>query len=188
MNVTVFPNNTISATNNITHIGQLFWDTALRAAVEEVYPYNTNTQAVTTNDEDMWDIVQAGTTYDPFPQYIYLGDDISDGLFAWIQIGLDTTANYIDDEYYTVAAYVDADGGHASSNSFTGGGSGTGDAGNGTAPADGNASGSGAPTGSAPSDTAGGSGAGSPPGTGSVSGTSFASQSSSTSKTSSSVS
>ncbi|KAI4852806.1 aromatic compound dioxygenase [Aureobasidium sp. EXF-8845] len=186
MNVTVFPNNTISATNNITHIGQLFWDTALRAAVEEVYPYNTNTQAVTNNDEDMWDIVQAGTTYDPFPQYIYLGDDISDGLFAWIQIGLDTTANYIDAEYYAVAAYLDADGGHTSSSSFIGGGSGAGDGGdahNGTAPGDANASGSGAPSG-----TGGGSGNGPPPGTGTVSRTSSTSQSASTVKTSSSAS
>ncbi|KAI5261987.1 aromatic compound dioxygenase [Aureobasidium subglaciale] len=185
MNVTVFPNNTISATNNITHIGQLFWDTALRAAVEEVYPYNTNTQAVTTNDDDMWDIVQAGTTYDPFPQYIYLGDDVSDGLFAWIQIGLDTTANYIDAEYYNVAAYVDADGGHASSSSFTGGGSGGsqgGDAGNGTAPGDANASGSGAPSGGVPSGTVGSYGGGSPPGE-----TNSASQSISSSKTGSSV-
>lgn len=60
MNVTHYPNNTISATNNITHIGQLFWNSELRDAVEETYPYNTNTQAITTNDDDMWDIVAAG--------------------------------------------------------------------------------------------------------------------------------
>ncbi|KAI5235957.1 aromatic compound dioxygenase [Aureobasidium subglaciale] len=139
MNVARFPNNTISATNNITHIGQLFWNSELREAVEEVYPYNTNTQAVTSNADDMWDIVAAGTTFDPFPEYIYLGDDISDGLFAWIQIGIDPTANYVDDEYYAVAAYLDAEGGHASSSSFVGGGGGEGMAngtalGNGTAP------------------------------------------------------
>ncbi|THW40413.1 aromatic compound dioxygenase [Aureobasidium pullulans] len=138
MNVTRFRNNTISATNNITHIGQLFWNSELREAVEEVYPYNTNTQAVTSNADDMWDIVAAGTTFDPFPQYVYLGDDLSDGLFAWIQIGIDPTANYIDDEYYSVAAYLDADGGHASSSSFVGGGGGEG-MGNGTAPENGTA-------------------------------------------------
>ena len=131
MNVTRFPNNTISATNNITHIGQLFWNTDLRAAVEETYPYNTNTVEVTSNADDMWGIVAAGTTFDPFPQYIYLGDDLTDGLFAWIQIGIDPTANYIDDDYYSVAAYVDADGGHSSGVTFMGGGGG-GDSGNGT--------------------------------------------------------
>ncbi|KAH0153870.1 hypothetical protein KCU67_g9294, partial [Aureobasidium melanogenum] len=76
------------------------------------------------------------------PEYIYLGDDLSDGLFAWIQIGIDPTANYIDDEYYSVAAYMDAEGGHASSSSFVGGGSGgegmgNGTAGNGTFPGNG---------------------------------------------------
>ncbi|KAG9696138.1 aromatic compound dioxygenase, partial [Aureobasidium melanogenum] len=142
MNATRFPNNTISTNGNITHIGQLFWNSELREAVEQVYPYNTNTQAITSNADDMWDIVAAGTTFDPFPEYIYLGDDLSDGLFAWIQIGIDPTANYIDDEYYSVAAYLDAEGGHASSNSFVGGGNGgegmgNGTAGNGTFPGNG---------------------------------------------------
>lgn len=77
------------------------------------------------------------TTFDPFPEYIYLGDDVSDGLFAWIQIGIDTTANYIDDEYYSVAAYLDESGGHEStSNAFSAGG----DMGNGTAPGNGTTS------------------------------------------------
>lgn len=123
MNYTVFNNQTINADNNITHIGQLFWDEDIRAAVEATSPYNTNTQAVTSNDEDMWDIVQADTYYDPFPQYVYLGADVTDGIFAWIQIGVNTSANYVDDEYYAVAAYIDADGGHVNADStFVGGG------------------------------------------------------------------
>lgn len=60
----------------------------------------------------MWDIVQTDTYYDPFPQYIYLGADVTDGILAWVQIGVNTSANYVNDEYYTVAAYIDADGGH----------------------------------------------------------------------------
>ncbi|KAK8177777.1 Intradiol ring-cleavage dioxygenase [Phyllosticta citrichinensis] len=140
MNVTVQPNNTITTTNNITHIGQLFWNEELRSAVEAVYPYTTNTQAVTSNSDYMWDsaflsscgwqkvandvtitVVQAGTTYDPFPEYVYLGDEVDDGLFAWIQIGINTTANYIDDDYYSVAAYYQADGGHENEDSAIGG-------------------------------------------------------------------
>lgn len=143
MNYTVFNNQTINADNNITHIGQLFWDEDVRAAVEATYPYNTNTQAVTSNDEDMWDIVQADTYYDPFPQYIYLGADVTDGIFAWIQIGVNTSANYVDDEYYAVAAYIDADGGHVNTDStFVGGGGDMG--GNGTM------NGTAMPTGAAP--------------------------------------
>ncbi|TKX24568.1 dioxygenase-like protein 1 [Elsinoe australis] len=142
MNVTVQPNATITATNNITHIGQIFWNEDLRTAVEATYPYNTNTQAVTSNADDMWDIVQAGTYYDPFAEYIYLGEDLDDGLLAWIQIGIDPTANYIDAEYYAVAATLQADGGHVNEElSFPGSGGG----GNGTMPGNG--------TGSAPPST-----------------------------------
>lgn len=133
MNVTVLANQTIADGNNITHIGQLFYPEDLRSAVEAVAPYNTNSQAVTSNDEDMWDIVSAGTTFDPFPQYTYLGEDVSDGLMAWIQIGINTSANYIDDDYYAVAAVLQADGGHQNTDS-TGFGGGGDAGGNGTAP------------------------------------------------------
>ncbi|KAF2092201.1 aromatic compound dioxygenase [Saccharata proteae CBS 121410] len=126
MNTSVYANNTITSDGNVTHIGQLFYNEVLRSEVEAVYPYNTNTQAVTSNADDMWDIVQAGTTYDPFPEYMYLGDSVADGLLAWIQIGVNTSANYIDDEYYSIAAYYQADGGHENEDSSFGGGSGGG--------------------------------------------------------------
>ncbi|KAF7887720.1 hypothetical protein EAF00_010014 [Botryotinia globosa] len=90
-NVTVLANNTIQG-GAVTHIGQLFWKEVLRSAVEATYPYNTNTQAVTSNADDMWSIVQAENDFDPFPEFIYLSDDITDGLLAWIQIGINTTA------------------------------------------------------------------------------------------------
>ncbi|QDS76767.1 hypothetical protein FKW77_001818 [Venturia effusa] len=127
MNVSLNENGTlVSETGSVTHIGQLFWHDALREAVEATAPYNTNTQALTTNDEDMWSIVQAGTTYDPFPEFLYLGDDVTDGLLAWIQIGVNTTADYTNDSYYAVAAVLQADGGHASSSAMSfGGGNGT---------------------------------------------------------------
>lgn len=134
-NATLLPNGTISVWNKpVAHIGQLFYPEDLRSAVEEVYPYNTNTVTVTTNDEDMWTIVQADAAYDPFPQFVYLGDDIADGLFAWIQIGINASADYQTDEYYNVAAYLDEDGGHESESGFSVGGSSGGDGGNGTAP------------------------------------------------------
>lgn len=140
MNATLEPNGTISVWNApVTHIGQVFYPEDLRSAVEAVYPYTTNTQAVTTNDEDMWSIVQTDSSYDPFPEFIYLGDDVSDGLFAWLQIGVNVSADYQSDTYYNVAAYLDADGGHASSTTFSGGGGSGG--GNGTAPSNSTTSG-----------------------------------------------
>ncbi|KAF2177436.1 aromatic compound dioxygenase [Zopfia rhizophila CBS 207.26] len=137
-NVTLNDNNTFSG-GAVTHIGQLFYPEDLRSAVEAVEPYNTNTQAITTNDDDMWSIVQAEDDYDPFPEFIYLGDDISDGLMAWIQIGINTTADYTDDDYYSVAAVLAADSGHSTGNSVGGG-----EGGNGTMP-------SGSPSGAIPS-------------------------------------
>ena len=89
--------------------------------VEETYPYNTNTQAITSNAEDMWSIVQAENDYDPFPEFLYLGGDISDGLLAWIQIGINMTVNYTDNSYYNIAAYLEEDGGHENSGSSLGG-------------------------------------------------------------------
>lgn len=135
-NASLLSNGTISVFNKpVAHIGQLFYPEELRTAVEATSPYNTNTVDITSNDDDMWSIVQADSSYDPFPQFLYLGDDITDGLFAWIQIGINSTVDYQNDEYYAVAGYLAADGGHAEANSLQSAGGGGGDAGgNGTAP------------------------------------------------------
>lgn len=113
----------------VAHIGQLFYPEALRQEVEANAPYNQNTQALTTNDEDMWSILQADENFDPIPQFVYLGDSIEDGLFAWIQIGINGSADYTTDNYYGIAAYYDEDGGHSTGNVIGGG-----PPGNGTAP------------------------------------------------------
>jgi hypothetical protein len=125
LNATLLPNKTLKAdTGSVAHIGQLFWNEVLRTAVEDTYPYNTNTQEITSNAEDMWSIEQADSAYDPFPEYIYLGEGLDDGLFAWIQIGINTTADYTDDSYYNIAGFHGADGGYQYSDSSFGGGSG----------------------------------------------------------------
>jgi len=46
-------NNTYQG-GNVTHTGQLFFQEELKDAVEATSPYNTNSQAITTNDEDVW--------------------------------------------------------------------------------------------------------------------------------------
>ena len=136
-------------TGSVAHIGQLFWNEVLRTAVENTYPYTTNTQDVTSNADDMWSVLQASSDYDPFPEFLYLGDRIEDGLFAWIQIGINTTADYTDNSYYSIAAYYDETGGHENSDSAAmGGGSGSGGA-----PSGAMSSGA-APTGAMPSASA----------------------------------
>ncbi|KAK9426148.1 putative Intradiol ring-cleavage dioxygenase [Seiridium unicorne] len=135
-NATVEPNGTISVYNApVAHIGQMFWPDDLRAEVETTYPYTENTETLTTNDEDMWSVLQADESFDPIPEFLYLGNSIEDGLFAWIQIGINASADYTDNDYYGVAAYLDADGGHSTGYTVGGGGGGgAGAGGNGTAP------------------------------------------------------
>ena len=50
------------------------------------------------------------TKYDPFPDYIILGNQLSHGIFAWIEIGINATNNW--NTYAKNAAYLAADGGH----------------------------------------------------------------------------
>lgn len=108
INSTILPNGTYTG-GTVNHIGQLFFDTALRAEVEATYPYTTNTQAIVSNDDDAWAPTAASAEYDPFVKYVMLGDSISDGLLVWISIGVNTTANYTDLAY--IASYWTEDGG-----------------------------------------------------------------------------
>ncbi|KAG9191606.1 hypothetical protein G6011_10340 [Alternaria panax] len=78
-NVTVRSNGTTGSNGAVTHIGQLFWPEDLKSAVEAKEPYASNTQDHTTNDEDMWSIVQTDNEFDPFPENLYLGEDVEDG-------------------------------------------------------------------------------------------------------------
>ena len=124
-------NGTLSiGTGSVAHIGQLFWNEVLRSAVEETTPYNQNTQAITSNADDMWSIEQATDEFDPFPEYVYLGNGLEDGLFAWIQIGINASADYTDNSYYSIAGYYGEDGGYQNADSAAmGGGAGGGDMG-----------------------------------------------------------
>lgn len=148
-NVTARENSTTEG-GSVTHIGQLFYPEDLIDEVEATAPYNTNTVERTTNDEDMWSIVQASADYDPFPEFVYLGDTVADGLLAWIQIGVNASADYSDDDYYAVAATYYEDGGVANADSpFSGGGAPGGD--NSSMPSGGFPSGA-APSGAMPTD------------------------------------
>lgn len=95
IHVAVHPNATARTNDTIydltaTHVGQMYFDQALDDQVETYAPYSTNTQAITTNEEDF--ILQDGlATSDPIMQYVLLGEDISEGLLAWLSFGVNTT-------------------------------------------------------------------------------------------------
>jgi protocatechuate 3,4-dioxygenase beta subunit len=106
---TQLPNNTYSG-GTVAHISQIFFDEALIQAVERTAPYNTNTVARTLNTADFLNGYSASASYDPFPEYVQLdANDLSKGLFMWIEIGINPTADY--DDYITVASIVGPNGG-----------------------------------------------------------------------------
>ncbi|KAJ5252931.1 hypothetical protein N7489_003341 [Penicillium chrysogenum] len=118
----VLANGTISGlyTSHSSHVGQIFFDQDLISAVDEVAPYSTNTQELTANADDSI-LAEELDTIDPFMEYVYLGDDVSDGIFAWITVGMDPTQ----DTTVTPAAYYTEEGGIENENSGAPGGGGS---------------------------------------------------------------
>ncbi|KAE8384116.1 Intradiol ring-cleavage dioxygenase [Aspergillus alliaceus] len=110
----VLPNGTITGLYNTksSHVGQLFFDQDLISVVEETAPYSTNTQELTTNAEDQI-LSEEADTIDPFVEYVFLGDNVSDGIFSWISVGIDATES----TSVTPAAYFTEDGGAENENS-----------------------------------------------------------------------
>ncbi|KAJ6021203.1 hypothetical protein N7540_006707 [Penicillium herquei] len=119
---TVLANDTITGlyTAHSSHVGQLFFDQDLISTVEATSPYSTNTQDLTTNADDSI-LAEEADTIDPFMQYVLLGDDVSDGVFAWITVGIDAT----EDSDITPAAYYTENGGVENENSGMGMGGGS---------------------------------------------------------------
>ncbi|OTB00563.1 hypothetical protein M426DRAFT_235203 [Hypoxylon sp. CI-4A] len=124
-NAILYANQTLG--NNVTssHVGQAFFDQDLISAVELAEPYNTNTQELTENADDSILSEETATDgVDPFFEYTLLGDDITDGLFAWIAFGINSTET----DSVTPAAFYYKEGGVANENSGAGGPGGAGGA------------------------------------------------------------
>ncbi|KAG7445734.1 aromatic compound dioxygenase [Guyanagaster necrorhizus] len=116
---TVLTNGTFK-TDTVRHVGQLFFDQDLITIVEATSPYLSNTQVLTTNDDDtiLTETVEDETNgVDPVLEYVYLGDDVSDGLLAWGSVGIDLTASYS----ISAAATLTEDGGVENESSLGGG-------------------------------------------------------------------
>ncbi|RLN37208.1 hypothetical protein BBJ28_00020355 [Nothophytophthora sp. Chile5] len=118
-NGTVLANGTYTG-SSIAHVGQFFFDQDLITAVNEEDTYVTNTQAITLNEDDMWLQAAAADDYDPIMEYALLGDSVADGIFAWISVAVNVTAN----QEIETAATLTANGGVATSTSVTSGGDG----------------------------------------------------------------
>ncbi|KAJ9145299.1 Aromatic compound dioxygenase [Pleurostoma richardsiae] len=113
-NATIYPNGTLGNEVTASHVGQAFFDQTLISAVEVLDPYSTNTQVLTTNADDSILSEETATDgVDPFHEYTLLGDDVSDGLFAWLAFGINTTET----QSITPAAFYYADGGVANDDS-----------------------------------------------------------------------
>lgn len=116
LNATPADNGTLLDVN-ASHVGQIFFDQDLLTEVEATSVYATNTQTVTTNENDGI-LLQEAATSDPFLEYVLLGDTVEDGLLGWLAFGIDTTLS----ETVSAAAYLYADGGVSNSNGGGGGG------------------------------------------------------------------
>ncbi|KAF5362879.1 hypothetical protein D9758_007019 [Tetrapyrgos nigripes] len=91
-NGTLFMNGTYIG-DSISHVGQIYFDQDLISEVEALEPYSTNTQTLTTNEEDGL-LAEAADVIDPVLYYVLLGNSVSDGLMMWTSIGIDASAVY----------------------------------------------------------------------------------------------
>lgn len=88
LNATVRPNNTISG-GTVAHVGQLYFDQSLIDEVEKTAPYNTNKEFKMTNNWDFLLGMGSQGAADPVVEYVLLGPKIEDGIFAWVNFGID---------------------------------------------------------------------------------------------------
>ncbi|KAI1267604.1 Intradiol ring-cleavage dioxygenase [Xylariaceae sp. FL1019] len=116
-NYTLLPNDTYVGGTTL-HVGQIYFDDSLIDAVEATYPYSTNDIAFTSWEIDGWMLEEATDDYDPFVEYVQLGDDLSDGLLTWITIAVDLSSDHSSNR--TAAAYYYEDGGVPSNNTGKG--------------------------------------------------------------------
>lgn len=66
----------------------------------------------------MWAPSGADADYDPFPEYVMLGDALSDGLLVYITIGINTTKDLASE--VSVAAHLYENGGVTEASSIGG--------------------------------------------------------------------
>ncbi|OSS51207.1 hypothetical protein B5807_04267 [Epicoccum nigrum] len=91
INATVNAKNQTLTGGHISHVGQLFFDQKLINEAEAFEPYTANTQELLLNVDDGIFADEAANS-DPVLNYVYLGDSVEDGVFAWVTVGIDPTS------------------------------------------------------------------------------------------------
>lgn len=66
------------------------------------------------HSENYWLLLIATAAYDPFPEFVVLGDSLTQGLFVWIEMGIDPTQDVT--KYAPPAAFWTAEGGKNNAN------------------------------------------------------------------------
>lgn len=93
LNPSIQKNGTIaSGIGQILHVGQLYLDQDLLTLVEKNEPYKSNKAPLMLNKDDMLLTQGSAGSADPVVEYVFLGTDINDGIFAWINFGVDSQA------------------------------------------------------------------------------------------------
>jgi hypothetical protein len=73
----------------VAHVGQIYFDQDLNDLTFQVHPYRANDQIRLRNQDDYLVMQGSGGGADPIAHYILLGDDLKDGVFAWINFAID---------------------------------------------------------------------------------------------------
>ncbi|KAF2839091.1 aromatic compound dioxygenase [Patellaria atrata CBS 101060] len=89
---TIRANNTLQG-GTISHIGQIYFDQSLIDSINTIAPYSTNRIAKTPNRSDSWMAQGAATGDDDVINYVVLGNQVQEGLFGWITLGMDPRAS-----------------------------------------------------------------------------------------------
>ncbi|KAG8701518.1 hypothetical protein FRC08_004037 [Ceratobasidium sp. 394] len=91
-NWTYLSNGTvISNSGNLRHIGQIFFDEDLNDQVLSTPAYQNSTQTRLPNYRDTLLVLENAHGYNAFADHVMLGDAITDGILAYITIGVDTS-------------------------------------------------------------------------------------------------
>jgi len=87
----LLPNNTISG-GTISHVGQFYVEQNFLGQVEATAPYNTNKQTQTKNAQDFLYQMASRGGDDPNLKISLIGKTIADGLYAYIDVGVNPKA------------------------------------------------------------------------------------------------
>lgn len=94
LNPSIQKNLTITSgpADQILHVGQLYLDQDLLTLVENHEPYKSNKAPLMLNKDDMLLMQGSGGGADPVIEYVLIGKEVGDGVFGWINFGVDKGA------------------------------------------------------------------------------------------------